>query len=111
MISNPARKSPCAGASECSTNRTSWCFLLAWSRRTSPSTALGQGSFALQSPPDNDTLTATPRVSALIVAYNTQALLLEAIASVVDEPGVETIVLDNASHDGSPAAVVDAFPT
>ena len=53
----------------------------------------------------------TPRVSALIVSYNTCALLLEAIASVVHEPGVETIVLDNASHDGSPRAVADRFPT
>jgi N-acetylglucosaminyl-diphospho-decaprenol L-rhamnosyltransferase len=30
---------------------------------------------------------------------------------VVDEPGVETIVLDNASHDGSPRAVADRFPS
>src|SRR5205807_9001494 len=56
-------------------------------------------------------LLLTPRVSALIVSYNTRALLLESIASVVDEPGVETIVLDNASHDGSPQAVAEAFPT
>jgi len=52
-----------------------------------------------------------PRVSALIVSYNTRALLLESIASVVDEPAVETIVVDNASHDGSPQAVAAAFPT
>ena len=67
---------------------------------------LVQGSFGLQSPPN-----VTPRVSALIVSYNTRALLLESIASVVDQPGVETIVLDNASHDGSPRAVADRFPT
>jgi GT2 family glycosyltransferase len=54
---------------------------------------------------------ATPRVSALIVSYNTRALLLESIASVVNEPGVETIVLDNASHDGSAQAVAERFPT
>ncbi len=54
---------------------------------------------------------ATPRVSALIVSYNTRALLLESVDSVVHEPGVETIVLDNASHDGSPQAVADRFPT
>lgn len=51
------------------------------------------------------------RVSALIVSYNTRALLLESIASVVHEPGVETIVLDNASQDGSAQAVADHFPT
>jgi GT2 family glycosyltransferase len=67
---------------------------------------LAQGSFGLPSPPD-----APPRVSALIVSYNTRALLLESIASIVDQPGVETIVLDNASHDGSPQAVADRFPT
>jgi GT2 family glycosyltransferase len=52
----------------------------------------------------------TARVSALIVSYNTRPLLLESIASVASEPGVETIVLDNASHDGSPSAVADRFP-
>jgi GT2 family glycosyltransferase len=50
-------------------------------------------------------------VSALIVSYNTRALLLESIASVVHQPGVETIVLDNASRDGSARAVVTRFPT
>jgi GT2 family glycosyltransferase len=53
---------------------------------------------------------ATPRVSALILSYNTRPLLLESIASVVHEPGVETIVVDNASHDGSAQAVADCFP-
>src|SRR5438270_7907890 len=52
----------------------------------------------------------TPRASVLIVSYNTCELLLEAIASVVDEPGVETIVFDNASRDGSPKAVGKRFP-
>jgi GT2 family glycosyltransferase len=46
----------------------------------------------------------------LIVSYNTRALLLEAIASVVDEPDVETIVVDNNSRDGSAAAVAERFP-
>jgi GT2 family glycosyltransferase len=52
----------------------------------------------------------TPRVSALIVSYNTRDLLLEAIGSVADEPMVETIVFDNASADGSPEAVMERFP-
>src|SRR5919199_6711872 len=56
-------------------------------------------------------IVAAPRVSALIVSYNTRDLLLEAIGSVVDEPGVETIVVDNASYDGSPDAVARRFPS
>ena len=56
-------------------------------------------------------LDAPRRVSALIVSYNTRALLLESIASVINQPGVETIVVDNASHDGSAQAVADQFPT
>jgi N-acetylglucosaminyl-diphospho-decaprenol L-rhamnosyltransferase len=53
----------------------------------------------------------TPRVSVLIVSYNTCALLMQAIASVVDEPGAETIVFDNASRDGSPKVVGKRFPS
>jgi len=56
------------------------------------------------------TSNSAPRVSALIVSYNTRELLLEAVGSVVDEPGVETIVVDNASSDGSPQAVAERFP-
>jgi N-acetylglucosaminyl-diphospho-decaprenol L-rhamnosyltransferase len=55
-------------------------------------------------------LDTAPRVSALIVSYNTRELLLESVASVVDEPGVETIVVDNASTDASPDAVAARFP-
>ena len=55
-------------------------------------------------------MSETPRVSALIVSYNTRDLLLEAIGSVADEPLVETIVFDNASTDGSPGAVMERFP-
>jgi N-acetylglucosaminyl-diphospho-decaprenol L-rhamnosyltransferase len=56
-------------------------------------------------------LDTQPRASVLIVSYNTRDLLLESIASVIDEPGVETIVLDNASADGSPEAVAERFPS
>ena len=55
-------------------------------------------------------MATAPRVSALIVSYNTRELLLESVASVVDQPGVETIVVDNASSDGSPEAVAERFP-
>src|SRR5205823_14552465 len=51
----------------------------------------------------------SPRVSALIVSYNTRELLLEAVASVIREPDVEVIVFDNASSDGSGEAVQRAF--
>lgn len=53
----------------------------------------------------------TPRASALIVSYNTRDLLLEAIGSVVDETGVEIIVVDNGSRDGSPEVVAQRFPS
>jgi len=43
------------------------------------------------------------------VSYNTCELTLEAIGSVVDEPGVQTILVDNASRDGSADAVADRF--
>jgi hypothetical protein len=51
-----------------------------------------------------------PRVSALIVSFNTCTLTLQAVASVVSEPRVETIVVDNASSDGSAAEIARAFP-
>jgi N-acetylglucosaminyl-diphospho-decaprenol L-rhamnosyltransferase len=54
--------------------------------------------------------TLVPRVAVLIVSYNTRDLLLESIASVVDQPGVQVIVVDNASADGSPRAVEERFP-
>ena len=51
-------------------------------------------------------------VSALIVSYNTAALTLAAIASVLDQgrDGVEVICVDNASGDSSAEAVRRAFP-
>ncbi|MCC7437067.1 MAG: glycosyltransferase family 2 protein [Armatimonadetes bacterium] len=57
-----------------------------------------------------------PDVSVIFVSYNTRDLTLQAIASVFDslvEPGftVEIILVDNASHDGSPDAVRQQFPT
>jgi N-acetylglucosaminyl-diphospho-decaprenol L-rhamnosyltransferase len=47
-------------------------------------------------------------VSVLIVSFNTCELTLEAIGSV---PGLETIVVDNASRDESPEAVARHFPS
>jgi len=51
-----------------------------------------------------------PGVSVLIVSYNTRDLLLQAVASVVHDPSVEVIVVDNASADGSADAVAERFP-
>ncbi|MDQ3808734.1 MAG: glycosyltransferase family 2 protein [Chloroflexota bacterium] len=47
----------------------------------------------------------------LIVSYNTRDLLLDAVASVLCEPEVEVVVVDNASRDGSAAAVAERFPS
>src|SRR5215831_17650815 len=53
-----------------------------------------------------------PIVSALIVSYNVKALLLkclEAFYAHADVP-IEAVVVDNASTDGSAAAVATEFP-
>ena len=47
-------------------------------------------------------------ISVLIVSFNTCALTLEAIGSVA---GLETIVVDNASHDGSAQTIAARFPS
>jgi rhamnopyranosyl-N-acetylglucosaminyl-diphospho-decaprenol beta-1,3/1,4-galactofuranosyltransferase len=54
-----------------------------------------------------------PKVAAVVVTYNRRDLLLESLAAVGGQsraPDV-TIVVDNASEDGTPAAVRDAFPS
>ena len=55
---------------------------------------------------------APPLVSILVISYNTRAMTLDCLASVVAETTVpyELIVLDNASPDGSAAAIAEAFP-
>src|SRR5437868_6890241 len=53
------------------------------------------------------------RLSVAIVNWNTRDLLLEALASIYDAPPAfpfEVFVVDNASTDGSAAAVVARFP-
>lgn len=53
------------------------------------------------------------RVDIVIVNFNTRALLeacLESIRAHANAPGVTTIVVDNASHDGSTEMVRDHFP-
>lgn len=55
----------------------------------------------------------TPIVSVLIVSYNTGELTLECLASLYRETSdlpFETIVVDNASADGSADKIREAFP-
>ena len=52
-----------------------------------------------------------PRLSLVIVSYNTRELLRQCLASIEQhEPEAETIVVDNASRDGSLDMVQEAFP-
>jgi N-acetylglucosaminyl-diphospho-decaprenol L-rhamnosyltransferase len=55
-------------------------------------------------------VTATPRAAVVIVSFETREALLTALASVRSAAGlpVETVVVDNASTDGSADAVVRA---
>ena len=53
-----------------------------------------------------------PVVSILVISYNTRAMTLDCLASIAAETRVphEVIVVDNASPDGSAAAIAEAFP-
>jgi hypothetical protein len=53
-----------------------------------------------------------PKVSVVIPTYNLKDILLECLASVFaqDYPNFEVIVVDNASVDGTSAAVREKFP-
>jgi rhamnopyranosyl-N-acetylglucosaminyl-diphospho-decaprenol beta-1,3/1,4-galactofuranosyltransferase len=53
-----------------------------------------------------------PRAVAVIVTWNRRDLLLEALAAISAQsrPPDAVIVIDNASTDGTPAAVRNAFP-
>ncbi|MDF1514227.1 MAG: glycosyltransferase family 2 protein [Anaerolineae bacterium] len=56
----------------------------------------------------------TPKLSVIIVSWNVETLLKQALTSVYrswgDEPGLEVIVVDNASVDQSVAMVRREFP-
>lgn len=56
--------------------------------------------------------TDRPLLSIIIISYNTEQMTLEALRSVAAETTVshEVIVLDNASPDGSAAAIAREFP-
>ena len=57
-------------------------------------------------------MTGAPAVTAVVVTYNRRDLLLESLAAVHGQGRAPdaVIVVDNASEDGTPAAVRDAFP-
>lgn len=59
-----------------------------------------------------DTPAGAPRLSILVVSYNTREMTLACLASVFAETRTpfELIVVDNASADGSAAAIAAAFP-
>lgn len=55
----------------------------------------------------------SPELTVIVVSYNTRALTLKAIATLLENsPGVamRVVVWDNASHDGSAGAIAAAFP-
>ena len=52
-----------------------------------------------------------PSLSLVIVSYNTRELLRQCLESVRGhEPAAQVIVADNASRDGSPEMIREAFP-
>jgi rhamnopyranosyl-N-acetylglucosaminyl-diphospho-decaprenol beta-1,3/1,4-galactofuranosyltransferase len=57
-------------------------------------------------------MTGTLSVTAVVVTYNRRDLLLESLAAVLAQDRVpeQVIVVDNASEDGTAAAVRDKFP-
>jgi GT2 family glycosyltransferase len=53
-------------------------------------------------------------LSAIVVGYNGRDLLARCLDSLLEDAdglGVEVIVVDNASHDGTPEMVTERFPT
>ena len=55
----------------------------------------------------------SPQVAVVVVSYNTRDLLINCLASIVESTNpdhVEIIVVDNASSDGSVAAVRETYP-
>jgi rhamnopyranosyl-N-acetylglucosaminyl-diphospho-decaprenol beta-1,3/1,4-galactofuranosyltransferase len=80
------------------------------SGRSVPGRTAGPAPGQLPSPsPATD---PAPRVVAVVVTYNRRELLLEALAAIGSQsrPPDTVIVVDNASTDGTAAAVRAAFP-
>jgi rhamnopyranosyl-N-acetylglucosaminyl-diphospho-decaprenol beta-1,3/1,4-galactofuranosyltransferase len=62
--------------------------------------------------PGTTSVPGSPRVVAVVVTYNRRELLLESLAAVAAQSRAPdaVIVVDNASGDGTPAAVRDRYP-
>ena len=62
--------------------------------------------------PDPGPTPFRPVLSILVISYNTREMTLDCLRSVREQTSVphELIVLDNASSDGSAAAIAAAFP-
>lgn len=61
----------------------------------------------------SDTVRPTaPELAVVVISYNTREMTLACLDSVYaqTETPMEVIVVDNASTDGSPAAIAEAFP-
>jgi GT2 family glycosyltransferase len=52
-----------------------------------------------------------PRVGVVVVSYETRETLLEGLAALEGEPATTVVVVDNASRDGSAAALRERFPS
>jgi hypothetical protein len=63
-------------------------------------------------PPADSSHADSPVVSILVISYNTRAMTLDCLQSVLAETTLpfELVVLDNASPDGSAAAIAEALP-
>lgn len=66
----------------------------------------------MNSVPDPITASAAPDVSVVIPSYNRKENVLTLLADLDFQQGVsfEVIVVDDASLDGSPDAIAEAFP-
>src|SRR5436305_390765 len=68
---------------------------------------------AAQSQEPARTSGASPEVTVIIVSYNTRDLTVRAVETLLANAGdvaMRVVVFDNASSDGSAAAVAAAFP-
>jgi len=52
-----------------------------------------------------------PRVAVVVVSFETRETLLEGLTALVSEPMASVVVVDNASRDGTAAAVRERFPS
>ena len=63
--------------------------------------------------PTPDRAIPLPQVLAIVLNYNGREITLSTVASLLalDYPGLDILVVDNGSTDGSDAAIAEAFPS